>query len=193
MKEKIFQAQDKFINLGSQLSELFGFSEGMGRMVGFLYLSPAPVSLKAICGRLSLSKGTVSVYLRLLEDRRLIRHAWVQGGGKEKFYEINPNLWDDLRQGFIRNVKTRVELLNKTLQESRKLLKPGDKLDNSIEKHEIEIISCRLQELDEINQKTGFLLENLWKSIPEFTEISGTKGEVELKKIPIKPNKEKFD
>ena len=118
MKKPIEQAQDRFIDLGSRLCELFAISEGTGRILGYLYLSPEPVSLNSICAKLNLSKGTVSVYLRLLEDRMLIKHAWVQGGGREKYYEINPRLWEDLKETMIRKVRLRVELLEKTLSET---------------------------------------------------------------------------
>ena len=69
---KHFQAaQDLCIEHASQLSSLFGLSDGMARILGMLYMSPEPVSIPAICEKLSLTKGTVSLYLRMLEERKV--------------------------------------------------------------------------------------------------------------------------
>ncbi len=82
MNENFQKAQDICIEHAAQISDLFGLSDGMARILALLYLSPEPVSIPVICEKLSLTKGTVSLYLRLLEERKIIARAWSKKEGE---------------------------------------------------------------------------------------------------------------
>jgi DNA-binding transcriptional regulator GbsR (MarR family) len=60
----------EFFRLGGRLAESFSFSRSVGQIFALLYISPHPVSLEEIAKKLSISKGNVSVNVRILESRR---------------------------------------------------------------------------------------------------------------------------
>jgi DNA-binding transcriptional regulator GbsR (MarR family) len=124
MNRHFLLAQDICIEHASQISSLFGLSDGMSRIVALLYMSPEPISIPGICEKLSLTKGTVSLYLRMLEERKIIARAWTKRQGKQKFYEMNPSLWidflDDLRKKAIRKFEITENAIERSLLEIRK-------------------------------------------------------------------------
>jgi len=127
MDERLIEVQDRFVDGIARVSELMGFSDAMGRIYGLLYLNPGPLSLDDICDRLSLTKGTVSLYLSQLEDKGVISRVSVRNTRK-KYYEIKSDVWkvmsDNLQQRFrekldisLSTADTTIELVEKNLSE----------------------------------------------------------------------------
>jgi DNA-binding transcriptional regulator GbsR (MarR family) len=63
-----------------------------GQIFGFLYLSPAPVSLDELTDELQQSKSNVSVSVRGLVDWQLVRRLRVPGSRKDH-YEAATDFW----------------------------------------------------------------------------------------------------
>src|SRR5258708_37985875 len=63
-----------------------------GQIFGFLYLSPAPVSLDELTDELQQSKSNVSVSVRGLVDWQLVRRLRVPGARKDH-YEAATDFW----------------------------------------------------------------------------------------------------
>ena len=63
-----------------------------GRIFGYLYLHPAPVSLDEITTELGISKGNVSVNIRGLVEWHLVRRVSVPGSRKDH-YEAATDFW----------------------------------------------------------------------------------------------------
>ena len=121
MDKKLAEAQDSFIEGISRISEFMGFSDGMGRIYGLLYMSAVPLSLDDICDRLALTKGTVSLYLKQMEERNIIRKAPVRKTRK-KYYEIRPDFEDSLKEIFQERFKKRMEVILSTARKSISLI-----------------------------------------------------------------------
>jgi DNA-binding transcriptional regulator GbsR (MarR family) len=66
----------------------FGQPMLKGRLVGLLMTSDQPLSLEETCQRLGVSKASVSVLARQLEDSGLIRRLWVKNDRKD-YYQID--------------------------------------------------------------------------------------------------------
>ncbi|MEQ8170582.1 MAG: winged helix-turn-helix transcriptional regulator [Candidatus Eremiobacterota bacterium] len=82
----ISEGEHNFIEGMASVSSVMNFSDAMGRIYGVLFFSASPLSMDEICEKLSLTKGTVSVYLRELESRNIVRRIWSKKGRK-KYYE----------------------------------------------------------------------------------------------------------
>jgi DNA-binding transcriptional regulator GbsR (MarR family) len=65
----------------------FGHSELMGRIVGLLICSEAPLTVDEISEQLQVSKSPVNQIARRLEELSLIRRVWVKGDRKH-YYQI---------------------------------------------------------------------------------------------------------
>jgi len=76
----------------AQLSDYFGYNRVMGKMYGALLLHPAPMSLDDLMNHLDISKASVSMNMRTLENLGIVREVWVRGD-RRKYYEAEPNFW----------------------------------------------------------------------------------------------------
>jgi len=75
-----------------QLADYFGYNKVMGKMYGALLLSPQPMSLDDLMAHLDVSKASVSMNMRMLENMGIVREAWVRGD-RRKYYEAESDLW----------------------------------------------------------------------------------------------------
>jgi DNA-binding transcriptional regulator GbsR (MarR family) len=57
-----------------------------GQIYALLFLNEEPLSLDEISERLGVSKGNVSINIRMLEDFKLVRKIWVKGSRRD-YYE----------------------------------------------------------------------------------------------------------
>ena len=75
-----------------QLSDYFGYNRVMGKMYGALLLHPRAMSLDDLMNHLDISKASVSMNMRTLENLGIVREVWVRGD-RRKYYEAEPNFW----------------------------------------------------------------------------------------------------
>jgi DNA-binding transcriptional regulator GbsR (MarR family) len=64
----------------------------MGKMYGALLLNPQPMSLDDLMNHLDISKASVSMNMRTLENMGIVREVWVRGD-RRKYYEAEPDFW----------------------------------------------------------------------------------------------------
>lgn len=159
MHKHLVIAQDIFIDHATQVSSLLGLSDGMARILALLYMSPEPVSIPSICERLALTKGTVSLHLRMLEERRIIVRAWSRKQGKQKFYEINPGLWSDILDDFRTKAQRRIEITERALAKSLESIRKGEREYRGEDRIVSKLFFERLERLREINQLSRSLLD----------------------------------
>ena len=158
--EKIREAQDKFVDGISRVSELMGFSDAMGRIYGLLYMSALPLSLDDICERLGLTKGTVSLYLKQLEERDIIRRVKVRNSRK-KFYELRPD-FDKVIHGIFRErLKKKMEIIQSTLDETIELVEEIFPELDANERNRADLIYHRLTVFKDFSLHVFKLMEYL--------------------------------
>lgn len=83
---------DSMLDGLGQLSSYFGYNKVMGKMYGALLLSPTPMSLDDLMAHLDVSKASVSMNMRTLENMGIVREVWVRGD-RRKYYEAESDLW----------------------------------------------------------------------------------------------------
>lgn len=77
----------------SQLADYLGFSKVMGQLYGVLLLSGEPMSLDDLLERLDISKASVSMNMRTLEQLGMVRQVWLRGkSDRRKYYEAETDL-----------------------------------------------------------------------------------------------------
>ncbi len=105
-----------------QLSDYFGYNKVLGKMYGALLLSPTPMSLDDLMAHLDISKASVSMNMRTLENMGIVREVWVRGD-RRKYYEAESDLWRVLTNVLgsreLRDVNQALDVLEENIEHLR--------------------------------------------------------------------------
>jgi DNA-binding transcriptional regulator GbsR (MarR family) len=119
MNDNLVAVQDSTVAGLGRLAGFFGFSEVMGRLYGFLLLSPEPLSLDDLAEGLRISKGSVSMNMRSLERWGMAKEVWVRGERK-KYYMAESDMWTLIRNVLsgreMREVQLALQVLGESVQ-----------------------------------------------------------------------------
>lgn len=97
--QTIRAVNDSMLEGLGQLADYFGYNRVMGKMYGALLLSPHAMSLDELMEHLDVSKASVSMNMRMLENMGIVREVWVRGDRK-KYYEAEVDFWKILTNVF---------------------------------------------------------------------------------------------
>ncbi|HVO44561.1 MAG TPA: ArsR family transcriptional regulator [Aggregatilineales bacterium] len=113
---------DSMLEGMGQLGDYFGYNKVMGKMFGALLLSPTPMSLDDLMNHLEVSKASVSMNMRMLENMGMVREVWVRGD-RRKYYEAESDFWKILTNVFgsreLRDVNQALEVLEANIENLR--------------------------------------------------------------------------
>ncbi len=101
---------DRFIESAGKISaNMLGMVNKVGGQIyALLFLSREPLSLDDISEILQVSKGNISVNIRLLEEFKLVKKVWVKGSRRD-FYEANRDYPRKLLKGFFDRIREGVD------------------------------------------------------------------------------------
>jgi len=104
------KARDNFIESAGKISaNMLGMvSKVGGQIYALLFLARNPMSLDEIADVLKLSKGNISVNVRMLEGFGLVRKVWVKGTRKD-YYEAARDYPRKFLKDFFDRVRTGVD------------------------------------------------------------------------------------
>jgi len=85
MKNKM---EEGFVGAAGELAASLSLARSVGRIYALLFLSPRPLSFEDLCGRLGLSKGNVSINLRVLEGWEAVEKVWVKGSRRTHYRAV---------------------------------------------------------------------------------------------------------
>jgi DNA-binding transcriptional regulator GbsR (MarR family) len=159
MNKNFLLAQDICIEHASKISGIFNLSDGMGRMLALLFMTAEPISIPAICEKLSLTKGTVSLYLRLLEERKIIARSYAKRQGKQKFYEVNPGLWSDFFEDLRSRARKKFAITEDAIERGLQAIRKGEKDYRGEDRLISKLLSERLERLRQINNISRAMLD----------------------------------
>ena len=149
MNEKFEKAQDVVLEKINHFCREFGLNNIMAQLYAVLYLSNKPVSLNDMVERLKISKGSVSINIRALENYGAVRRVWVKGSRRD-YYEAEL----DLKKVIINKVKSGVQ---RRLNEISNMLNDFNKIINSAkaelsaeEKHLARLYQERIKKVEEL-------------------------------------------
>jgi HTH-type transcriptional regulator, glycine betaine synthesis regulator len=123
-----------------QLASYFGYNKVMGKMYGALLMSPDPMSLDDLLAHLDISKASVSMNMRTLENMGIVREVWVRGD-RRKYYEAENDLWRVLTNVLggreLRDVNTALDTLESNLEQLRADMPTMNEADQRLAAHYI--------------------------------------------------------
>ena len=110
MDPQLSQALDSFIESAGKISaNMLGMvSKVGGQIYALLFLARRPLSLDEISEALKISKGNISINIRMLEEHKLARKVWVKGTRRD-YYEANRDYPRKLLKGFFDRVREGIE------------------------------------------------------------------------------------
>ena len=177
MKDKFSEGENNFIEGMAGVSSVMNFSDAMGRIYGVLFFSPGPMSMDEICEKLSLTKGTVSVYLRELENRNIVKRTWSKKGRK-KYYEAEYDP-KKLVENRLKHVgKRNIAGFLKTVEECQTMIKEYQDGKEGEERITAQLLYERLEKIKILNHG----IEKFLKFISQANE---TEKSEKFKKIEI--------
>jgi len=108
------KALDRFIESAGKISaNMLGMVNKVGGQIyALLFISREPLSLDDISEILQVSKGNISVNIRLLEEFKLVKKVWVKGSRRD-YYEANrdyprqflKSFFDRIREGIDESIR----------------------------------------------------------------------------------------
>jgi DNA-binding transcriptional regulator GbsR (MarR family) len=126
-----------------QLSDYFGYNRVMGKMYGALLLNPRPMSLDDLMNHLDISKASVSMNMRTLENMGIVREVWVRGD-RRKYYEAEPDFWKILTNVLgsreLREVNQALDVLESSIEKLRHAEPTMDQQDQELAAFYVERI-----------------------------------------------------
>lgn len=120
-EKKLQEARMRLIETGGRTSQDLGTGRIVGQILIYLYLRKDESSLDGIAEDLGLSKASVSIAVRQLEQLGLARKVW-RSGDKRNYYKSAENIGKALQQGLLSIVRQKIEIFGDELDDSLSLI-----------------------------------------------------------------------
>jgi DNA-binding transcriptional regulator GbsR (MarR family) len=120
-REAILSAKLRLIEAGGRASQDLGTGRITGQILVYLYLQENECSLDDIAEDLGLSKASISIAVRKLEQLGLVRNIW-RSGDKRKYYRSAENIAKALQQGILLLLHQKIQIFGDELDESLKMI-----------------------------------------------------------------------
>lgn len=162
--DKLLLARQSFIEgAGSIAVSLLGILNRVcGQIFALLFLSRKPLSLDDIVEELGVSKGNVSVNIRILEDYKLVKKVWIKGSRRD-YYEALDELPKKIIKEFFDKIKRNIEDSLDMVQDCFDLATLAkQKGGGANEDHQADFMLQRLNTIRSFYQNAHFLFEALY-------------------------------
>jgi DNA-binding transcriptional regulator GbsR (MarR family) len=126
--DKIQLAIIRLIETGGRTSQDLGLGRIVGQILVYLYLQPEACSLEELENDLGLSKASVSIAARQLEQLGLVQRVWLKGDRK-KYYRSAENIGQAIQQGVLSLVRQKVGDFGSQLDSTMDLLEEAERED----------------------------------------------------------------
>lgn len=155
---KILQeARMRLVETGGRTSQDLGAGRIVGQVLVYLYLQERECSLDDIGENLGLSKASVSIAVRQLEQLGLAIKVW-KGGDKRNYYKSAENIAKALQQGVLSLVRQKIQIFGGQLESSLELI--DEIADNSPSKNEMVFLRQRIERAKKLQNGLERVLGN---------------------------------
>lgn len=120
-QDTLTEVRMRLIETGGRTSQELGTGRIVGQVMVYLYLQKDAQSLDRIEEALALSKASISIAVRQLEQLGLVRRVWIKGDRK-KYYRSADNIGSGLQQGLLSFLRQKVLLFGAELDGAVKML-----------------------------------------------------------------------
>ncbi|MCM8758634.1 MAG: MarR family transcriptional regulator [Candidatus Omnitrophica bacterium] len=145
------EIRDRLIEAAVNLGESLGLNRTVCQIYAFLYLSDQPLSPTEIGKTLGMSKGNVSINLRILEQWNAVRKVWKKGYTRPLYVaneDIEEIVMNKLKSGLEKRLNYVKPLMNE-IKKSRA---------GFVEK---KFFDEKLEKIEKLISKIEFLLNNI--------------------------------
>ncbi len=156
---EIKNMQDRFVDMAGTLSESVSINRIVAQLYALLFISKKPVSLDEMKERLNVSKGNVSVNIRVLEGWGAVKKVWVKGSRKD-YYVAELDLLKIIMKRVKEGISKRKNLVEGFFNEMERLIKEYKNNHKIQNKEEFLTLEKRFKKL-----------ENLYKSIQKKIDV----------------------
>lgn len=157
--EKIEEVRKKFVEFAGNLGVGFGLSSIATQLYGLLYISPEPLSLDDMAEQLHVSKGSVSVNIRVLQEWRAVKKV-LRMGSRKDYYEADMDVFKIVANRLKFGLKRRLDELNEGIENLENILNetPGDSQETG---KTLLAYKTKLKEVKKMSEKAGSILKFL--------------------------------
>ena len=167
-EKKLQDARTRLIETGGRTSQDLGTGRIVGQILIYLYLREDESSLDGIAEDLGLSKASVSIAVRQLEQLGLARKVW-KSGDKRNYYKSAENIGKALQQGLLSVVRQKIQLFGDELDGSLELI--GNIPENSPVKDDMVFLKQRIVRAQKLQSGLERVLGN-----PLVSLLAGLRG-----------------
>lgn len=150
-REVFSLVEQRFIELGGDMSSWWGVSRTMAEIHGLLFITGTPHSAEDIQDSLGISRGNVSMNIRTLVEWGLVRRVRKRGDRRD-YYESLTDVWEMFTVLASQRKRREIDPIVKTLKQCRSDLAS---LEESTGKKDVTNPGHHVQRVEEL---LGFLL-----------------------------------
>ncbi len=151
------EVRTKLVEVGGSTSQDLGAGRIVGQVLVYLYLQENECSLDAIENDLGLSKASISIAVRQLEQLGLARKVWKKGDRKN-YYRSAENIGNALQQGLLSTVRQKVQLFGGELDACLLLLDDAEVIED--EKQDLKFLQQRVGRAKRLQKRLDAVLGN---------------------------------
>ncbi len=175
LNPELRKVHDSMLDGLSQLADYFGFSKVMGQLYGTVMLSDEPLCLDDMMERLQISKASVSMNMRSLENMGMVRQVWVRGsGGRRKYYEAETDFWQiatNLLSGReMRDVERALSVMEENCDQLQQAMKTMSEDDLEL----AELYIQRMEQMQVLFRFAQLIIRSILKQVGsiDFSDVS---------------------
>ena len=161
MNSEIEKVRDYFIEIAGSMAGNLGLNSIAGQMYALLYISSEPVSLDEITHILKVSKGNVSVNIRVLERWGAVKKVWVKGS-RRNFYKANEDILKIITNCLKEGLTKRTKEIDSELFRAEQMIQSAGKQLNKEDKKITHVYKQKISDIRKLSVK----VEELLKLVP---------------------------
>jgi DNA-binding transcriptional regulator GbsR (MarR family) len=143
------------IETGGRASQDLGLGRIVGQVLVYLYLQPQACPLDRLESDLGLSKASVSIAARQLEQLGLVQQVW-KPGERKKYYRSAENIGQALQQGLLSLIRQKVADFGGQLDVTIEMLEDISDIDDQ----QINSLRQRIKRASDLQKRLDRVLGN---------------------------------
>jgi DNA-binding transcriptional regulator GbsR (MarR family) len=147
----------RLVEVGGKTSQDLGIGRIVGQILVFLYLKERECSLDNISEELGLSKASVSIAVRQLEQLGLARKVW-KSGDKRNYFKSADNIASAIQQGVLALIRQKVTLFGGELDATLGIIKSIPEASQSLD--DISFLKQRIERAKKLQKGLERVLGN---------------------------------
>ena len=151
------EARMRLVEAGGRTSRDLGAGQIVGQVLVYLYLQEEESSLDSIGDELCLSKASVSIAARQLEQLGLVRNV-LKNGDRKKYYRSADNIGNALQHGLLSFVRQKVQLFGGELDYALNLV--DSDMDGKGDVSNLRFLHQRISRAKQLQGGLARLLDN---------------------------------